>query len=950
MIEKTSLEKSSRKVDIRPLVAFFVTLVAAVLMFTNVGVTPFGNRNILTSDLAAQYGPYLIGLRNALKSGESLLYSQAQGLGQNTMGLFAYYLSSPLNIIVLLFPKNNIQEAITVMICFKLAFAGSFMTWFLGRKFSTKSKMTIVFGLMYPLCSFVLTFIFNIMWLDGIALLPLLIMLVEQFIENRRSWPKLTLVLLLLFVSGYYMAYMIGIFSFLYLLCVMGYQGKFSGTDAKKHAKTVGWFILSAVVAAMISASILLPAGLNTIQNGDFTRAESFTLDPEFSLISLVDQFFANGAPILSNNLPFIFCGLAAVFLFILFFFNKSIEKKLKISIAGVSLAFLLSFQIPLLNRAWHLFDEPNWFNFRYSYLFSFVVILVAFYSFLHIKEAGKKPFIMAYGVIVGFCVISQSVGEMSKKGNIYFATLLFLTLEVVLLYGLTLDAWPSQISNLKRFGAGFLVATLLIETSIFNSQRYLPNVIGKTSDANTYPTMLDELDELATGIDRSSWSRTEIEHAWHGFIQANTLPDYINTKSISSFASMANKKTNRFMKQLGYETNYNYFYMNHTNTIDPADAMFGIRFIVTTNGNLNELNKIVSVDRVEVEQESQETQELREAQDLQEPEEVLDNVFYLYENPYALPIAYLVESDAGDFDAYALEKDNHKKDYFAFQEQWIESLSGLDASNIYETFQSEWEVLNGERTDLPPLEDQEISTSARNSLNQEVFPWKSKELQIYYRMNAKSALTLRTEVTVTDRAPIYLLIPYPELQYDAEIYVNNELIAEQGVSYYSKIVALGSYEVGQKITIDLRVQSSAMACFEPIFAYCHLENMAPHCEKLAATASDMNVRDGHVTMTVSADTDKLLFTTIPYEAGWEAWVDGQKTELVAYQDAFLSIPLSGGTHTIELKFTPPGLKIGIVCSGVGVLCFVALTFVTTRRKKNTEEVEVKENNTTDSI
>lgn len=910
MIEKTSLEKNSRHLDFRPLIAFFVTLFASFLMFANVGITPFGTRNIMTSDLAAQYGPYLVGLRNALKRGESLLYSQAQGMGQNTMGLFAYYLSSPLNLIVLLFPKNYLQEAISIMICVKLAFAGSFMTWLLGRKFNTKSKLTIIFGLMYPMCSFVLTFIFNIMWLDGIVILPLLILAVDEFIENRRKWPILTLVLFLLFVSGYYMAYMVGIFSFLYLICVMGYQGRFSGKDSKENGKTVGWFILSAVVAAMMSAAILLPAGLDTIRNGDYTKKTALTLDPEFSLKNLVDQFMANGVPDLSSNLPYFFCGLSALFLFLLFFFNPTITKKLKKAIAAVSLAFLLSFQIPILNRAWHLFDEPNWFNFRYSYLFSFVMILVAFYSFLNLKGAGKKDFLRAYGVIVALCVISQSFGEMAKKGNIFFATLLFLTLETVILYGLTLDRWPEQISNLRKYGAGFLVAVILVEVAIFNTQRYLPNVIGKSNDANEFPTMLDHIDALAENIDRSTWSRTEIENSWHGFITANTLPDYIDTRSISSFASMANKKTNHFMKQFGYETNYNYFFVNHVNTIDPVDSMLGIRYILTSKDTLREL-KFVAKE---------------------------DDQYYLYENPYALPIAYLVESDAGAFDAYALEKDLKVKDYFAFQENWIQSLSGLNATNIYDTFYAEWTVLNGERTDLPPMEDATVVFEMENSLNQEPYPYKSDDLIYYYKNNDKTTLTLRTEITITDSAPLYFLVPYAALQCDAEIYVDNKLIAEQGSSDYSQILALGSYDIGQTITVDVRVSNKAMACYEPIFAYCHIEEMTPHYEKLASTVQDFVVEDGHVTFTTSSDTDKLLLTTIPFEDGWEAWVDGQKVEQIAYQDALISIPLSSGTHNIELRFTPPGFKVGVVATAVGVVLFVALSVIVTRKKKNSIE------------
>ena len=175
---------------------------AMVVVFSVNMIVPFGSRNVLTSDLAAQYGPYLIGLKQQLTSGQSLFYSRSLGIGANTMGVFGYYLSSPINLVALIFPTSMIQEMVTLIIILKLAFAGAFMTWLLDRKFKSEDKMSILFGMMYPLCSFVIIFMFNIMWLDGIALLPLLILLTEKFIDRRKTWPVLTLLLLMLFVSG----------------------------------------------------------------------------------------------------------------------------------------------------------------------------------------------------------------------------------------------------------------------------------------------------------------------------------------------------------------------------------------------------------------------------------------------------------------------------------------------------------------------------------------------------------------------------------------------------------------------------------------------------------------------------------------------------------------------------------------------------------------------------
>ncbi|MBR3032714.1 MAG: YfhO family protein [Clostridiales bacterium] len=106
---------------------------------------------------------------------------------------------------------------------------------------------------------------------------------------------------------------------------------------------------------------------------------------------------------------------------------------------------------------------------------------------------------------------------------------------------------------------------------------------------------------------------------------------------------------------------------------------------------------------------------------------------------------------------------------------------------------------------------------------------------------------------------------------------------------------------------------------------------------------SDLSVSDGKVTFTATADEQKTLIATIPYENGWTATVDGEKVEISSYQDAFILLPMAPGTHTVELTFVPNGMGIGVIISALGVFFSVALIVVT--RKKHQErkaEEEIK--------
>ncbi|MBR5039497.1 MAG: YfhO family protein [Clostridiales bacterium] len=914
MIEKTTLEKKAgRKIDTRPLLAFFATMLAMILVFLINMITPFGNRNVLTSDLGAQYGPYLIGYKQAILSGESLFYNRSLGIGSNTLGVFAYYLSSPLNLIALLFPTTMIQELVSCLIIIKLSFAGAFMTWLLDRKFKTEDKMTVLFGLMYPLCTFAIVNMFQIMWLDGFAILPLLILLTEKFIEDRKkTWPVITLVLLVMFVSGYYIAYMVGIFSFIYLISVMGYKGMFKKETEKESMKTVGMFILSAITSAMMSACILLPAGLNTIGNPDYTEQSSImSMQPKFKFASIFDQLVEKKAGDLSANMPYIFCGVTALFLCILFFFNPKIKRSLKTAI-GVAFGFgILSFQFPLLNSAWHLFDDPNWFNFRYAFLFSFVMILVAFYSYLNMAHCEKKHFIKAFGIVFALLLFSQSFGRMAQKENSFFATLLFSVLISVLLYGKTLEKWPEIIYNIKKIGTGLLAAVIIVEIVVFNPRALMPDVFNGIQDAPEFTKTLNDIEALSDSITDQDWFRTEMHEPWHHLVYANNLPFYSGREGMSLFASMSNKKSHHFLKQLGYRSNYNYFSLQHDDMIMPADSILGVRYIISKSEELMEMEKVASQGELN-----------------------------LYKNEYALPAALLVKEDALSFDGFALEKDESTKDYFAFQEDWMKSLSDVDASDIYDTFTAKWEIINGQPTDIPPKDAIVQNDLIKNKLNNETANLEAEGLNIYLRNNNKAPLVFRATFKADRDGAIYFEIPYLCLQCETEIYVNDEQIAgKTSRSFYTVILNLGSFRKGDEVKVEVRADEDIFGSFEPIFAYVDPTAMAPQKEALTDGLKSVDVTNGHYVIETDTTEDKGILITAPYEKGWKAYVDGKETEIIAYQDALLYVPVSAGAHKVELRFTPPGWKAGLLASGLGVVVFAAVSFVLLRKKKSSEAV-----------
>ena len=73
---------------------------------------------------------------------------------------------------------------------------------------------------------------------------------------------------------------------------------------------------------------------------------------------------------------------------------------------------------------------------------------------------------------------------------------------------------------------------------------------------------------------------------------------------------------------------------------------------------------------------------------------------------------------------------------------------------------------------------------------------------------------------------------------------------------------------------------------------------------------------------TVSLPESRLLFTTIPQDGGWEAYVDGKNVNTVLLADALLGLRVPAGEHTITFRYRVPGLLPGIVITCLSLIAF----------------------------
>ncbi len=119
-----------------PALAFAIPVFGMLFIMMVSQYKPFGKYSMLYSDMYHQYYPFFVAFRDALRSGDSLLYNWSVGMGMDYLGLISYYLASPLNLLSVLIPEGWLLGFFSLLMPVKLGLAGLFFALFLKGIFA----------------------------------------------------------------------------------------------------------------------------------------------------------------------------------------------------------------------------------------------------------------------------------------------------------------------------------------------------------------------------------------------------------------------------------------------------------------------------------------------------------------------------------------------------------------------------------------------------------------------------------------------------------------------------------------------------------------------------------------------------------------------------------------------------------------------------------------------
>lgn len=366
--------------------AFFIGLACFVLpamLFLAVcaamGFAPFGDSSFLIFDLSDQFVEFLC----ALKHGD-VFFSWNTALGGSYIGTFSYYVSSPFSLLTLLCPDEHMPIAVVFLVALKLGLAGFTFSLLLHRRTKRYDLTTLAFSLCYALMAYNMAYAMSFMWLDGVLWLPVLLMGTEDLLDGRT--PKtLLFALTVSFISIWYISYMTGLFCALYLLWRCLCEGK---SPFRPLLRLAGW----AGLGLALSAWLWLPTTLSMFSGKLAESSTPLTIGFNWPLSTLFYKLLVPGAydSVTYTGSAFLYCSLLAVILAALWFFLPHISERAKCCTAlfGGFLLFCLWFAP--FDRVWHLFQAPNSFPGRWSFVVSCFILLLAYDALLCFLDRVK--------------------------------------------------------------------------------------------------------------------------------------------------------------------------------------------------------------------------------------------------------------------------------------------------------------------------------------------------------------------------------------------------------------------------------------------------------------------------------------------------------------------------------------------------------------------------------
>lgn len=868
--------------------AFIVPFALMVTAFALMEVSPFGDKQILVTDLWHQYFPFLADFQDKLKHGDTLFWTWAVGGGANYFSLMSYYLASPLNFLSVFIPAEWLREFLMFSVCIKIALAGSFMAYFLRSVYKKNDFTLLMFGCSFSFCAFFMGYYWNTIWLDTVCITPLVALgTVKLLTENRFRLFTVTLALALL--TNYY----IGLFICIFVLLIFIAFNVVHWNGVKNFFHNLIKTGLFSLLAIGMTTFFLLPAFFalqNTHATGSsFPTTFAINIGGSNDLLGVLSALKSITANLINftvaankeaDAIPNIACGAVSLFFGFLYLTVPQIKLREKITCLVLIIFMFLSCIIRQLDYIWHGFHFTNMIPYRFTFLVSFVIIFMAYRAILYIDRINVVGAIVA--TLLSTFVLLMAVGD-ERLDKMYFEHTDISDVTIIVSAAIIAFAGVVTVMYSKRVIPKKVLTISL--TVIVVAQSFVTAHCGVwvTTVTGTYDYPRGE-EKSAQVFDYMQSLEKDTPELWRAEVnQTQTLNDGAlnHYRGLSMFNSMANEDMTRFFENfgmMGWKSGNRYTYAEGS----PVTNLFmNLKYIVARDGsvrNTYDLSEVYSVENIK-----------------------------LFENTHYLPMGFVTNANL----SFWQENDNEDQfNPFEKQNEFFRQATGIDES-VYKRL----DVVSQGHTEAEKFSvtKNEYGYYSFNCIDTSITP----HVKWNYEAPEDGLYMMYSDITDGDDVTI--------MQNDVE------QPAKYGMGR-SYIACIGYFNKGDKISVYAELKQGSGGTARVYVNELNREVFEQGYEILSRSVMKTESFTGNkMEGTINVREGGLFYTSIPYEKGWKAYVDGKEVNITPVGGSLLAFSLSQGEHSIKLVYYPDGfgtgLTISLICAAVFAL-FCVLIYI----------------------
>lgn len=928
-----------------------------------------GHSFIWTKDALNQHLPLLAKYRAAViqflqHPGKLNFWSWQFGLGSDTFQVFSYYnIGDVFSYLALLFPASKITTAYQCISVLRLYCTGLAFVYF-AQHFNFRNVTILAGTTAYLVNSFLLyAAIAQPFFTTPFILFPLIVVQIERLLQGGSCWP-LAGVFTWMLISNYYLAFILGIGSIIYLVLRILTHYRKTLNYLKTFTKLAFATITSLLLSAIMWVPELIAVSHSTRIGSEFANGLKFY--PAYYYILLPKQLINGGqwSFMFWSALGIVSIGfIALVYVYI----HAKRYPLITISLA-LSLIMLL---IPAVGAAFNgmMAASNRWTLLIYLPLATAVCILVE--NAPQISPRSLK--IMTYATAIYTVVLILTF--LFENEDDIFLPMIFLLISLLLFWLISFK----QLAHPQWWLLGIIILNAGFN-AIYAAFPYNGGFSEKMLTRGQYNDMMAmRYGGLDQGLDRSASYRISTisnNQIIDGPLLDNDLTSGLH--NIDSYYSLQNQYLGQFSNSLQnnqYQANVP---LRQVDDRTVLNNFLGVKYLFVQSNSDNatkipancfldkSTNPIINYDS-------------GQPSNPESKDDFIPTQTNRYKTSNAFPLLYWQDTYISQ-NTYNKLSSTEKERALAsgVLVKNNESTKGMKKANLNNHIYTLKSVLVSNRlnkvnpekltyTDseetyqikLPQLENKSFKKKLRGSELHIEFdqikytPFSLKD-QINYELAHLKQMAINPGSVVNNRYNKYRYWRYHILNGSPDISFKINVGSKFGTSTISqpKQSTLSFFKVVKNTTLNIGYYSGNLPdhlSFSPSKLGTYqlkyrvvAEKFDSHYNKQVATIqkhalNNLKFKRNKVEGSITTNRKGILTSSIPYSTGWSATVNGKKVKTLRTNQAFLGIPLNAGTHHVVLTYQLPGFKAGGIITIIGIgwtLLAGLLSIILYRRKK----------------